>query len=187
MNLVRFIVRRLFIAAIITYGVLVITFFLTRFMPGNPFLQESISIKGDPDVVRKQLEYYGLNQPIWNHFLIYMRNTFNGDWGVSLAMNEDVPVWDLIKDKFPITLEYGTYSILISSFIGIKTGTYSATHRNKPGDVIILKEWDPKTKKYTGREIKKKVNFVLKTKEMQRFHSKDELDKYGLQVIQLEK
>ena len=57
----------------------------------------------------------------------------------------------------------------------------------KPGDVIILKEWDPKTKKYTGREIKKKVNFVLKTKEMQRFHSKDELDKYGLQVIQLEK
>lgn len=36
--------------------------------------------------------------------------------------------------------------------------------RIKEGDILVLKEWNPKKKEYTGREIKKKVNFVLKFK-----------------------
>ena len=35
-----------------------------------------------------------------------------------------------------------------------------------PGDVLVLKEWSPKTKQYTGRVIEKKVTYVLKTKEL---------------------
>lgn len=52
----------------------------------------------------------------------------------------------------------------------------------KIGDVLVLKEWDPKTKEYTGREIEKKVTYVIKTKD-QKFWSKEEIEKYGLQVI----
>lgn len=33
------------------------------------------------------------------------------------------------------------------------------------GDELILKEWDPKTKQYTGRELTKIISFVLKTKD----------------------
>lgn len=57
----------------------------------------------------------------------------------------------------------------------------------KPGDSLVLKEWNPETKEYTGREVRKKVNFVLNTKAMEQFHTKEELEKYGLQIIQLEK
>ncbi|OGM31051.1 hypothetical protein A2630_00045 [Candidatus Woesebacteria bacterium RIFCSPHIGHO2_01_FULL_44_10] len=32
------------------------------------------------------------------------------------------------------------------------------------GDTLVLREWDPKTKNYTGRKIEKKVSFVFKTK-----------------------
>ncbi|PIR71518.1 MAG: RNA-binding protein, partial [Candidatus Nealsonbacteria bacterium CG10_big_fil_rev_8_21_14_0_10_37_25] len=32
----------------------------------------------------------------------------------------------------------------------------------KKGDVLVLKEWDPKKKEYTGRKIKKKVKYLLK-------------------------
>lgn len=52
----------------------------------------------------------------------------------------------------------------------------------KKGDILVLREWDPKTKKYTGRKIEKKITFVLKTKEL-KFFSKKEIEKYGFQVI----
>lgn len=51
-----------------------------------------------------------------------------------------------------------------------------------PGDVLVLKEWSPKTKQYTGRVIEKKVTYVLKTKEL-KFWSKEDIDKHGFQII----
>jgi len=55
----------------------------------------------------------------------------------------------------------------------------------KPGDILILEEWDPETESYTGRNLEKKVGFVLKTKEL-KFFSKDAVDEFGFQVISLE-
>lgn len=46
------------------------------------------------------------------------------------------------------------------------------------GDILILEEFDPKVQKYSGRKLKKKISFVLKTKE-NKFWSKKETDKYG--------
>ena len=53
----------------------------------------------------------------------------------------------------------------------------------KEGDVLILEEYDPKTQKYTGRNIKKKVNFVTKLNPSE-YDPKDVV-KFGLYVIQL--
>jgi len=41
-----------------------------------------------------------------------------------------------------------------------------ADFKCKPGDILILKEYDPQTKKYTGRTIKKEITFVIKTKDL---------------------
>lgn len=54
----------------------------------------------------------------------------------------------------------------------------------KTGDVLILKEWDPETSKYSGRSIEKTVTYVTKTKD-QKFWDKEEVDKYGFQIIAL--
>jgi peptide/nickel transport system permease protein len=106
-------------------------------MPGNPFLQEEIWVKGDPDFVRRQLEFYGLDKPLFTQFVIYLENMFAGDWGESMVLAMGAPVWELIRMKFPVTLELCVYALLLSSFIGVRTGVYSATHKNKPGDSII--------------------------------------------------
>ncbi|MBU1200709.1 DUF3850 domain-containing protein [Patescibacteria group bacterium] len=50
------------------------------------------------------------------------------------------------------------------------------------GDVLILQEWNPKTKNYTGRELRKEVAYVGKTKNMT-FWSKEDVAKYGYQII----
>jgi len=54
----------------------------------------------------------------------------------------------------------------------------------RAGDVLVLREWDPKTREYTGRQIEKTVGFVLKTKDLS-FWSKEEVDKYGYMVMGL--
>lgn len=53
------------------------------------------------------------------------------------------------------------------------------------GDTLVLEEYNPKTKQYTGRVIEKKVTYVLKTKIDQLFWSKEEIEDKGIQVISL--
>jgi len=55
----------------------------------------------------------------------------------------------------------------------------------KEGDTLILEEWDPKTKEYTGRKIEKKVDFVLNFK-LDDFGQKKDIEEKGLNIIQFE-
>ena len=54
----------------------------------------------------------------------------------------------------------------------------------KEGDILILQEWNPESKKYTGREIKKEVEYILKFK-LEDFGQKEKIEEKGLYVIQL--
>jgi ASC-1-like (ASCH) protein len=60
-----------------------------------------------------------------------------------------------------------------------------ADFRCKPGDFLVLEEWNPKTRQYTGRELKRKISFVLKTNELG-FWSQKEIQEKGLLVLSLE-
>ncbi|MBI4154937.1 DUF3850 domain-containing protein [Candidatus Woesearchaeota archaeon] len=66
---------------------------------------------------------------------------------------------------------------------GIKTYELRlADFECKPGDILVLKEWNPKTKEYTGRVIEKEVTYVIKTKDV-KFWQKEDIEKYGFQII----
>ena len=52
------------------------------------------------------------------------------------------------------------------------------------GDILILKEINTKTKKFTGRTLQKRVGYVGKTKDFN-FWKEDDIDKYGYQIISL--
>lgn len=54
----------------------------------------------------------------------------------------------------------------------------------KEGDTLILEEWDPETKEYTGRKIEKQVKYVLKFK-LDDFGQKKEIEEKGIYVIQI--
>lgn len=50
------------------------------------------------------------------------------------------------------------------------------------GDILILEEYDPETKQYTGRKIEKQIKFVLKTKDLN-FWTKEQIDKKGFVIV----
>ncbi len=58
-----------------------------------------------------------------------------------------------------------------------------ADFKVKVGDTLVLEEWNPKTKKYTGRKIKKKIKYVLKFK-LDDFGQRKQIEKRGLYAIQ---
>jgi len=51
------------------------------------------------------------------------------------------------------------------------------------GDVLVLEEWDSKIKKYTGRKIEKKIDYILKFK-LDDFGQKQEIEKNGICIMQ---
>jgi len=54
------------------------------------------------------------------------------------------------------------------------------------GDTLILREWNPETKMYTGRTINKKVTSVGRFKLDELFWPKEEIEEKGIQIISLE-
>jgi len=55
------------------------------------------------------------------------------------------------------------------------------------GDILVLKEWNPETKEYTGRELEKEVGYVGKWKidDLTKFWPREDIDSKGIQVISL--
>ena len=51
------------------------------------------------------------------------------------------------------------------------------------GDTMLLEEWDPKTKKYTGRKTEKIVTYVGRFKLDRLFWSAQEINEKGIQII----
>lgn len=52
------------------------------------------------------------------------------------------------------------------------------------GDVLLLREWDPKKKIFTGRSVKRKITAVHKV-DIMKFHSPKKLRKYGVYAIEM--
>lgn len=61
----------------------------------------------------------------------------------------------------------------------IRLADFEAKH----GDTLLLKEYDPDKKQYTGREIKKEITYVAKMDKLDKFWTKEEVEKFGIQVI----
>jgi len=51
------------------------------------------------------------------------------------------------------------------------------------GDILVLKEFDPNKKEFTGREVKKEITYIAKLKNLNNFWTKEELEEHGIQVI----
>jgi peptide/nickel transport system permease protein len=105
-------------------------------MPGDPayaFLPQNFTME-QYHVIRRWL---GLDDPMIVQYFRYIGDLFTGDWGVSLRVSNGQPVWELIWERFPRTMELSLFSMLIAAFVGVRSGVISARHKNKAKDTII--------------------------------------------------
>ena len=60
-----------------------------------------------------------------------------------------------------------------------------ADYDYKKGDALVLREWDPEKKVYTGRAVEKKITYLAKTKDM-KFWTEDQVLEKGFVIMGIE-
>ena len=140
MSMAKYAFRRLIAAIPVLFGVLTMTFILSRLMPGDP-VQARLDLQGiarpSPSVYRQMSHQLGLDLPIILQYFRYLGDLFTGNWGRSVSIARNSPVWELIMAKLPRTIDLTIFSMIIAAYVGTKIGVISATNRNKAKDTIF--------------------------------------------------
>jgi len=127
-GLQNYIIRRLFYALLIAFGVVTVTFILLRVGPSSPadkYLANISSRTQDPSKVIEAVEArYGLDRPLYQQYFNYLVSLARGDWGWSFSTS--LPVIELIKRHWIYSFQLILLSMLFASSLGILIGIYSA-------------------------------------------------------------
>ena len=120
----RHILKRLAVSIILILGVFVLTFMLMQFVPGNPFYSE----RSTPEQIQYAKEKYDLDKPLLIQLKTYFVNYLKGDMGVSLKMQEGMPVSDILfhQGKFVTSIKLGLLSLLVAVLFGVPLGVLAA-------------------------------------------------------------
>jgi peptide/nickel transport system permease protein len=125
--MIRFAIRRVLWLFVVLLGLCVITFYLSRMVPGDP-ASLYLGPRAKPEQVEFLRSQMGLDKPLQVQFFYYMRDLFHGDLGESLRTHR--PVVAGILDHLPASLELMFGAILIATVVGIPLGAVSAKKEN---------------------------------------------------------
>lgn len=132
--MLKYIVKRLGLAVITIWLVATLTFFLMNMVPGGPFLSEKAV---SPAAMKALEEKYGLDKPLHEQYITYMTDALHGDFGDSLKQRGRT-VSSIITSKFPVSARLGGLAVLVAFCIGVPLGCFSALHRGKAADNLII-------------------------------------------------
>ena len=130
----KYILKRLGMAVVTIWLVATLTFFLMNMVPGGPFMSEKAV---SPKAMEKLEEKYGLDKPLHEQYLTYIKDALHGDFGDSLKQRGRT-VTSIISSKFPVSAKLGGLAVLTAFCIGVPLGCLSAFNRGKIGDNIII-------------------------------------------------
>ena len=131
----RYVGKRILQFVPVFLGVTLFLFVLTRVIPGDPMVLLSGHRPPDPRVLAQMRHAYGLDLPLWQQYVNYLRDIFRGDFGTSIASGRSVK--DIFLEKYPYTAELAVAAILIEIVIGIGAGIVSAVKQYSFWDVMV--------------------------------------------------
>lgn len=120
--MLRYALKRVGVGLITLLALIVITFLLVRLMPGNPFDIANLTPSNQEEMMR----HYGLDKPIWEQLVQYIKNLLQGDLGISYKKS-GTTVSELIRLEAPATMRIGGIAFLLALAIGTVIGIWMAT------------------------------------------------------------
>ncbi len=130
----EYIVKRLILLVLVVFGVLIITFVITRVIPAHPELLWAGAHPTEEQIERAREELH-LNDPIYIQLFYYLNDFLTGNWGVSWRTRQ--PVLSDILSALPATLELVILAFIIAIALGIPLGAIAALKRNTWVDHVI--------------------------------------------------
>ena len=136
MERLKFIGKRLIYLVVMLFGVATLVFILTKMIPGDPTVANlSQRALNDPEVVAAYRAKYGLDQPVFVQYILYIKNLLHLDLGTSIRTNK--PVLDELARCYPATIELALFAIILAALLGILFGVISAIKRNSILDQMV--------------------------------------------------
>ena len=130
----RYILGRLLGLIFVLFAVSLITFLMTRAVPGDPFASGERELPEATQIARAAK--YGFDQPILVQYGRYIWNVLHGDFGIPFQSPSQTVV-ELIQQTWPVTLKIVALTILVSYPLGILLGLAAALRRNSWVDYAI--------------------------------------------------
>lgn len=131
----KYIVKRLFMMIATLFAVTTVTFFLMRAIPGDPLASMARTL---PE--QTKLNYYakyGLDKPLFEQYVIYMKNLLKGDLGESVVF-PGRSVSETIITTSPVSATTGGIALVLGLIIGIGLGIIAALNKNKWPDYVVM-------------------------------------------------
>lgn len=132
----KYILKRILMMIPTLFGITLVTFFIINLAPGGPVEQKIQQLKfagaagggggvgsdlGISDEVLEALKkQYGFDKPVHVRYWIWLKNLARLDFGESFSYEE--PVIDVIVERFPVSLQFGLISLLLTYLISIPLG-----------------------------------------------------------------
>jgi microcin C transport system permease protein len=142
--------RRLLLIPPTLIGITIIVFVITRLVPGGPIERAIMeaqlaggSTRGaaagqNMALSEAQLdrlrEYYGFDKPVLQSYVEWVGKVATGDLGTSYRYN--MPVWDVMASRFPVSLYYGIITLILTYAICIPLGILKAIKHRTAVDNI---------------------------------------------------
>lgn len=130
----RYILGRLLSLVFVLFAVSVITFALMHAVPGGPFDEDKGRLP--PAAKANILRKYGLDKPVWQQYLNYMKNALRFDFGIPFQQPHTT-VAALIAKTWLVTAQVGILTVLLAFGIGITAGIVAAYHQNSWIDNLV--------------------------------------------------
>lgn len=112
--------------AVTLWLIITATFFLMNFLPGSPYAnQEKLSTE-QKEMLDKQ---YGLDKPVSERYVIYLKNVSRGEFGNSFQF-QNQSVSKLIANRIAPSVQLGVQAIIFGTIVGIMLGVVAAMRQN---------------------------------------------------------
>jgi peptide/nickel transport system permease protein len=121
----RYIIRRLLGAIPVLFGLSIIVFAVIHLIPGDP-VRAILGQHATPELVTLVTERLGLDQPLWQQYLIYLNQLAHLDLGTSIINNRTVG--EELAIRFPATIELTLGALIFAVGIGVPLGRLAARH-----------------------------------------------------------
>lgn len=132
----KYLAKKAIITIVTFFLIISINFLLFRIVPGDPerLLFRDPRIREDALILLRKK--FGLDKPLWIQFVIYIRNTLQGDLGWSYAY--DLPVLKIISYRIPNTILLIGSAFILSTVIGVLLGAIAGWKRGSKTDSILF-------------------------------------------------
>lgn len=132
--MLSYVLRRLLSAIPTLFIIVTAAFFMMRVAPGGPFDQERTL---EATVMANLNATFGLDKPLWQQYMIYLGNLFQGDMGPSFIYR-DIRVHEILGEGLPVSMQLGGTALLLAVIVGSFLGTIAALRQNTATDFGVI-------------------------------------------------